>query len=79
MYILGLNSGHDASAALMQDDTLIAYCKEERITRKKQAAGKLLRQKATEVILKIADIISQKQSNKRASFFACEEFPALKN
>ena len=56
MYILGINAGHDASATLMHDGKLVAYCKEERLTRKKQDAGKPLRQKSIDEVLHIAGI-----------------------
>jgi carbamoyltransferase len=54
MNILGLTSGHDASAALFSDGRLIAYCKEERLSRKKQDAGPSLRQQAIAEVLLIS-------------------------
>lgn len=56
MVILGLNTGHDASAALLHDGELIAYCKEERLTRKKQDAGRPLRQRCIDEVLRIAGL-----------------------
>ena len=56
MIYLGLSSGHDASAALFVDGKLTAYCKEERLTRKKQDAGSALRQRCIAEVLRIADI-----------------------
>jgi len=34
MKILGVNTGHDAAAALYVDGDIVAFCKEERLTRK---------------------------------------------
>lgn len=39
MYILGIHTGHDASACLFKDGQLIAFCKEERLTRVKNDGG----------------------------------------
>ena len=39
MYILGIHTGHDASACLFEDDNLIAFCKEERLNRIKNDGG----------------------------------------
>ena len=56
MIVLGLNSGHDSSAALTIDGELVAYCKEERLTRSKQDSGKPLHQAAIEEVLLIAGV-----------------------
>ncbi len=56
MIILGLTTGHDASAALFVDGTLVAYCKEERMTRKKQQAGRPLHQLCIDEVLKTAGV-----------------------
>lgn len=56
MIILGLTTGHDASAALFIDGVLAAYCKEERLTRKKQDAGRVLRQRAIGEVLRIGNV-----------------------
>ena len=39
MYILGIHTGHDAGACLFADDTLLAFCKEERLNRIKNDGG----------------------------------------
>ncbi|MBK6637315.1 MAG: hypothetical protein IPH08_17000 [Rhodocyclaceae bacterium] len=39
MYILGIHTGHDAGAALFRDQTLVAFCKEERLSRIKNQGG----------------------------------------
>lgn len=55
MYILGIHTGHDAAACLFKGQELIAFCKEERITRIKCDGNKfdLL---AIDEVLRIADI-----------------------
>ena len=58
MIILGLATGHDAAATIFIDGKLVAYCKEERMTRVKQQAGKALHQKCIEEVLRIAGIKS---------------------
>lgn len=35
MYILGLHTGHDASACLFKGNELVAFCKKERLNRVK--------------------------------------------
>lgn len=39
MYILGIHTGHDASACLFKDGELLAFCKEERLSRIKNDGG----------------------------------------
>ena len=39
-YTLGIHTGHDSGAALFQNQTMIAFCKEERLTRVKNDGGK---------------------------------------
>ncbi|MDX2464331.1 MAG: carbamoyltransferase C-terminal domain-containing protein [Porticoccus sp.] len=39
MYILGVHTGHDAGACLFSDLELIAFCKEERVSRVKNDGG----------------------------------------
>lgn len=39
MYILGIHTGHDAAACLFRDGELLAFCKEERLTRIKNDGG----------------------------------------
>lgn len=39
MYILGLHTGHDASACLFKNNELVAFCKEERLNRVKNDGG----------------------------------------
>lgn len=39
MIVLGIHTGHDAGAAVFKDGNLIAFCKEERITRVKNDGG----------------------------------------
>lgn len=41
MYILGVHTGHDANACIFKDNALLAYCKEERLTREKNCKGNL--------------------------------------
>lgn len=41
MFLLGIHTGHDAAAALFQDYTLIAFVKEERVTRIKSDGIKI--------------------------------------
>lgn len=40
MFTLGLHTGHDSGAALFKDQELVAFCKEERMTRIKNDGGK---------------------------------------
>lgn len=40
MLILGIHTGHDAAACVSNNGELIAYCKEERLTRKKNDGGR---------------------------------------
>ncbi|MGH8119816.1 MAG: carbamoyltransferase N-terminal domain-containing protein [Gammaproteobacteria bacterium] len=49
MVILGLHTGHDAAAALYANGKLVAYCKEERLTRIKQDGRRLLLKAIDEV------------------------------
>lgn len=56
MITLGISSGHDASAALFVDGKLTAYCKEERLSRKKQDPGSALRQQCIAEVFRIAGI-----------------------
>lgn len=39
MYILGVHTGHDAGACLFRDFELVAFCKEERVSRVKNDGG----------------------------------------
>lgn len=55
MYILGLHTGHDASACLFKGNELVAFCKEERLNRIKNDGGFFDLQSVNEV-LKIAGI-----------------------
>ena len=55
MYILGIHTGHDAGACLFADDTLVAFCKEERLNRVKNDGGFFNLQSVDEV-LRIAGI-----------------------
>lgn len=55
MYILGLHTGHDASACLFKGNGLIAFCKEERLNRIKNDGGFFDLQSVDEV-LRIANI-----------------------
>lgn len=55
MYILGIHTGHDSGAALFKDQQLVAFCKEERITRIKNDGGRFELQSIDEV-LRIAGI-----------------------
>lgn len=55
MYILGLHTGHDAAACLFKDGALIAFCKEERITRNKNDGG-FFQLQAIDEVLDIAGI-----------------------
>lgn len=58
MYILGIHTGHDAGACLFADDTLLAFCKEERLNRVKNDGGFFQLQSVDEV-LRIAGIDRQ--------------------
>ncbi len=55
MYILGIHNGHDASACLFKDQDLVAFCKEERVTRKKND-GRRFALSAIDEVLSIAGI-----------------------
>ena len=55
MYILGLHTGHDASACLFKGNELVAFCKEERLNRVKNDGGFFDLQSVDEV-LRIAGI-----------------------
>ncbi|MDN5895166.1 MAG: hypothetical protein L0H93_14230, partial [Nocardioides sp.] len=54
MYVLGINQVHDAAAALMKDDRVVAFIEEERLTRVKHD-GRFPAQ-AVQACLKIAGI-----------------------
>ena len=58
MYILGIHNGHDAAACLFHHHQLIAFCKEERLTRIKNDGGRwdLM---AVDEVLSIAGISRQ--------------------
>ncbi len=51
MIVLGVNDGHNASAAIVQDGRLVAALQEERLTRKKNQPG--FPRRAVETILKM--------------------------
>lgn len=53
--ILGLHTGHDASACLFIDGKLAAFCKEERVTRVKNV-GRYFHLKSINEVLRIAEI-----------------------
>ncbi len=55
MYILGIHTGHDAGACLFADDTLLAFCKEERLNRVKNDGG-FFDLQAIDEVLRIAGI-----------------------
>ncbi len=55
MYILGIHNGHDASACLFKDQDMVAFCKEERITREKND-GRRFDLSAINEVLSIAGI-----------------------
>lgn len=55
MYTLGIHTGHDSGAALFKDQALVAFCKEERMTRIKNDGGRFELQSIDEV-LRIAGI-----------------------
>lgn len=55
MYILGVHTGHDAAACVFKNNELVAYVKEERITRIK-GDGRYFHLKAIDEALKIAGI-----------------------
>ncbi len=59
MYTLGVHTGHDAGACLFRDLELVAFCKEERVSRVKNDGGVFDLLSVNEV-LKIAGI-SRKQ------------------
>ncbi|MBF0588967.1 MAG: hypothetical protein HQL53_07565 [Magnetococcales bacterium] len=49
MIFLGMHTGHDAGVALFAEGELVAYCKEERLTRKKSDGRRLLLDSVEEV------------------------------
>ncbi|MBF0189489.1 MAG: hypothetical protein HQL50_16325 [Magnetococcales bacterium] len=55
MIILGIHTGHDGAAALFVEGELVAYCKEERLSRKKSDGHRLTLSSIDEV-LEIAGI-----------------------
>lgn len=55
MYILGIHNGHDAAACLFHDTELVAFCKEERLTRVKND-GKRFALAAIDEVLRISGI-----------------------
>ncbi|QEY57994.1 hypothetical protein FXF61_01820 [Pseudomonas sp. C27(2019)] len=55
MYILGLHTGHDASACVFKDNELVAFCKEERLNRIKND-GEFFDLQSIDEVLKIAGI-----------------------
>ena len=55
MVILGIHNGHDGAAALYIDGQLVAYCKEERLTRIK-SDGRRIELAAIDEVLKIAGL-----------------------
>ncbi|WP_163835647.1 carbamoyltransferase C-terminal domain-containing protein [Spartinivicinus ruber] len=55
LYTLGIHTGHDAGACLFKGKQLVAFCKEERITRKKHDGG-FSNLKSIEEVLRIAGI-----------------------
>lgn len=55
MYILGIHTGHDAGACLFNGFELIAFCKEERVSRIKNDGG-LFDLQSIDEVLKIAGI-----------------------
>lgn len=56
MIILGLTTGHDASAALFVEGKLVSFCKQERMSRVKQQAGYPLHQECIDETLKAAGV-----------------------
>jgi carbamoyltransferase len=56
MFILGIHVGrHDSAACLFKDDELVAFCKEERLTREKNC-GKKFKLLSIDEVLRIAGI-----------------------
>ena len=56
MYILGVHVGpHDSAACLFEDDKLVAFCKEERLTRIKNC-GRKFKLLSIDEVLSIAGI-----------------------
>jgi len=55
MFILGIHSGKNANATLIKDNTFLAYCKEENISRKKND-GERLELKCIDNVLTRSDI-----------------------
>jgi len=58
MYILGIHTGHDAGAALFKNQQLVAFCKEERLSRIKNHGG-VFALAAIDEVLRIAGIERQ--------------------
>jgi len=56
MKILGLTSGHDAAACVFVDGKLVSYCKQERLSRIKNHAGRSLHQECIPEALEIAGV-----------------------
>ncbi len=55
MFTLGIHTGHDSGAALFKDQELVAFCKEERMTRIKNDGGKF-KLHSIDTVLKTAGI-----------------------
>ena len=55
MHILGIHTGHDAGACLFEDDRLVAFCKEERLSRVKNDGG-FFDLRAVDEVLRIGGI-----------------------
>lgn len=58
MYILGVHTGHDAAACLFHYDQLVAFCKEERLSRVKND-GQRFELASVDEVLRIANITRQ--------------------
>jgi len=58
MIILGLSTGHDASAAIFIGGKLVSFCKQERMSRIKQQSGYPLHQECIDEALDAAGITS---------------------
>jgi predicted NodU family carbamoyl transferase len=56
MIILGISNGHDASASLLIDGRLEAYCKQEWLSRRNQEAGAPLRFEAISEVLETCGV-----------------------
>jgi predicted NodU family carbamoyl transferase len=57
--ILGLNFGHDASAAILKEGRLVCAISNERISRKKKAAG--VTKEMIDYVLDVAEKVEQIQ------------------